>query len=302
MELSINNIHYIGDKYGFTYAARMCREAGFGACDYSLLCLEREDALLSTDNYKSVAEDIRKSVEEGGLKITQTHAPFHFTAKQWDTPHIFDETVFPIMVRALEITALFGADIAVVHPIHHMEYLGHEEEIFERNMKYYRRLIPYCKEFGVKVAVENMWQKDRLRGMNSFDTCGTIKEFIRYVDTLDSEYIVACLDVGHVGLPNHSEQAQDFVRALGHDRLKSLHIHDNDYKGDQHLLPYQGKLNWSEITRALGEIDYDGDFTYEVNSFMYANVSDSFISTALNYMGAVGKDLVRQIEAARPHA
>ncbi len=299
MELSIN-IGHLAAKLGPRRAAELSKAAGFTACDYGLGSLEKDDTPLSSEDYRAVATDIRKEIEAGGLKITQTHAPFHFTAKQWDTPEIFEEYVFPKFIRTLEITALFGAPIAVVHPLHHWEYRGHEEEIFRKNMEYYRRLIPYCKEFGVKVGVENMWQKDKLRGMNSFDTCGTIEEFLRYIDTLDSEYMVACLDVGHIGLPEQKDEAQDFVRALGHDRLHSLHIHDNDYKGDQHLLPYLGKLNWAEITKALGEIDYDGDFTYEVNAALYANAPEHFIPTAINYLGAVGKDLVRQIEENRP--
>ena len=299
MELSMNIANLLG-KYDLARAVELCKNAGFTAVDYSLGSLEKDNTPLSSDDYRAVAEDIRKTVEAGGLKITQTHAPFHFSVSQWDTPETFEEYVFPKFIRSLEITALFGAPICVIHPLHHWEYRGHEEEIFEKNMVYYRKLIPYCKEFGVKVGVENMWQKDRLRNMNSFDTCGTIKEFLRYIDTLDSEYMIACLDVGHVGLPDHTEEAQDFVRALGHDRLQSLHIHDNDYRGDQHLLPYLGKLNWAEITKALGEIDYTGDFTYEVNGALPAHADDGLIQTTVNYMGDVGKYLVRQIEANRP--
>ena len=99
-----------------------------------------------------------------------------------------------------------------------MVYKGHEEEIFQINMDFYRRLIPYCKEYGVKIAVENMWQRDKLRKCIVNDTCNTSAEFIRYVDNLDSEYVVACLDLGHVGLPLRDDEAQDMIRALGHDR------------------------------------------------------------------------------------
>ena len=298
MELSIN-LFRLAEKYGALRASHMGKVAGFSACDYSLALIDKSDSPLYGENYVSVAEGIRKDIENGGLKITQTHAPFGFSQNQWDTPHLFTDTVLPTLVKSIEITAIMGAPIVVVHPIHHMEYRGHEEEIFKKNMGFYRTLIPYAKEYGVKIAVENMWQKDKLRNMNSFDTCGTSSEFIRYVDTLDSEHIVACLDVGHVELPDGSETVQDIIYALGHDRLKALHIHDNDYKGDQHLLPYFGKLNWAEITKALGEIDYNGDFTYEVNNYMFINVCDALAQDAVNYMGTVGKELVRQVEANR---
>ena len=119
------------------------------------------------------------------------------------------------------------------------------------------------------------------------------------MDTLDSEYMVACLDLGHVGLSFQYDEAQDLIRALGHDRLQALHVHDNNYREDQHYLPFQGKMNWAEITRALGEINYTGDFTYEVNKYFLESVPDSFVQTAANYMGDVGRYLIGEIERNR---
>lgn len=298
MELSIN-IGGMRLKYGLEKAAELVSHAGFTACDYGMGDLEKPETRLYSEEYRDEARLIRQTVESYGLKITQTHAPFHFSAKQWDTPEKFDEIVIPRLAKAIEINSILGSKIMVVHPIHHMEYHGHEEEIFQRNMDFYRRLIPYCKEFDVKVAVENMWQHDKRRGCKSFDTCNTISEFIRYVDTLDSEYIIACLDVGHVVLPDTKEEPWDFIRALGHERLKSIHIHDNDYTKDAHWLPYMGIINWSEITRALGEINYDGDFTYEVNDAFYGNIPERILQQSVDFMGMIGRELVTQVEENR---
>jgi sugar phosphate isomerase/epimerase len=169
------------------------------------------------------------------------------------------------------------------------------------NMEYYGRLLPYAEKFGVKIGIENMWQKHSLRKNIVIDTCGTIDEFIRYIDTLNSEYAVACLDVGHALLPNNMHgTVGDFIRALGRDRLKALHIHDNDYINDLHRLPYLGKLDWNDITKALGEIDYTGDFTYEVADALFANAPENITAAAINFWGAVGRDLVRKVEENRP--
>ena len=205
------------------------------------------------------------------------------------------------MKLSVEVSALLGAKVAVVHPLHYMKYAGNEEEIFEMNMKYYREFIPITEQYGIKVAVENMFQMDDFRGLIAHDTCSQIEEFIRYVDTVNHENIIACLDVGHVGLPRpDGKESWDFIRALGHDRLKSLHIHDNDYKGDQHVLPYMGRIDWDKVTEALGEIDYDGDFTYEVSVFpRIKRVGDDFALTELKYMADVGKHLVAKVEKNR---
>ena len=145
-----------------------------------------------------------------------------------------------------------------------------------------------------------MFQSDARRKHIVDDTCSRKEEFIRYIDTLDSEYIVACLDVGHTGLIMQPDEAQDLVRALGHDRLKSLHVHDNNYREDQHILPGLGLLNWDEITKALGEIDYDGVFTYETEGKLLNNFDDELYPTALRFMSDVGHHLIDKIERNRP--
>ena len=291
MELSIN-VDGLSGRFGLEKAVKMAKNAGFNALDY-FIALDDKNCQLHGENYRSIIADARRTAEKEGLRFNQTHAPFRYSVKEWN-----EEGNFDYFIKALEITALLGAETCIVHPLHHMEYLGHEEEIFRLNMDYYRRLIPYCKEYGVKACVENMFQIHRIRKNITFDTCSTVKEFIRYVDTLDSEYIVACLDVGHVVLPDGPDSPADFIRALGHDRLKALHIHDNDYRNDQHLVPYQGKIDWNAVTSALGEIDYTGVFTYEVCMTPFS-MPDELVEEAVHLAGSIGKYLVKKVEDNR---
>ena len=116
---------------------------------------------------------------------------------------------------------------------------------------------------------------------------------------LDSPWITACLDLGHCGLVG--QLPQNMIRALGHDRLGSLHIHDNGYKLDEHNLPYMGKIDWDEVTKALGEIDYTGDFTYEVRLQNLNSSADAkLLSLALDYAAKIGKHLVAKVDQNRP--
>ncbi|MBQ8849977.1 MAG: sugar phosphate isomerase/epimerase [Clostridia bacterium] len=278
---------------------QLCKDAGFDAVDFSLCEMVEDGSEFNRDDYREVALKYRKAADDMGLAITQTHTPFRF--KNWDDEENYKNVIFPRIVRSLEISALLGAEVAVVHPLHHMEYHGSEEEIFEINMAFYKSLIPYCREFGIKCGVENMWRHDPRRRYITHDTCSRKEEFVRYVDTLDSEYMIACLDVGHVGLPMQDDEAHDFVRYLGHDRLQSLHIHDNDYKGDQHIMPYAGKMNWTELAKALGEIDYTGDFTYELNGSYLDTADDEFAPVIIKYAYDVARHLADIIDRNRPH-
>lgn len=300
MKLTMN-IFGLETKLGLENALSVIKTAGFDSVDYSLEpMLDPKFILNDETKYRAETERIKALADAAGLPITQTHTPFSY--QDWKDPVVYEEFILPSIKRSIEISAMLGAKVAVVHPLHHWTYKGHEEEIFERNMVFYRSLIPLCKEYNIKVGIENMFQRELLRGQLSFDTCNQIPEFIRYVDTLDSEYMIACLDIGHVGLPARDDEAWDFIRALGHDRLQALHVHDNDYRNDRHALPYLGRIDWNEITKALGEIDYQGDFTYEVNLNTFASnaMNEEFIPTAMRYAHDVGRHLCALVDKARP--
>lgn len=289
-------------RYGYEKGFEMLKTAGFDAMDHSLEGMVNADDVFQKDGWREHTENIRKMADAAGLIINQTHAPFSFGKKVSDEIS-FREFVVPTIKRSLAISGILGAKTVVVHPLQHLPYATNAETLFEMNMAYYRELIPYAKEAGVKIAVENMWQKDARRGSIVHSVCSQPEEFVRYVDTLDSEWIVACLDTGHVGLIARQEEAHDMVRALGHDRLQSLHVHDNDYTADQHRLPYLGKINWVEFTKALGEIDYQGDMTYESGGRAFFNqVDDEFMPVALEYAVKVGRHLIDLTDRNRPQA
>ncbi|MBQ8813324.1 MAG: sugar phosphate isomerase/epimerase [Lachnospiraceae bacterium] len=298
MELTINMGPML-KRFDLAKAIEIYKAAGFTAMDFPLFEMIDDDSAFNGEDYRAVAKAIRATADEKGFPCVQTHAPFSFRLDQWNDPKTFEGVVFPRMVRSIEISAILGAKVIVIHPLHHMVYHGHEEEIFQLNMEYYRRLIPYAAEYGIKIGVENMFQKDPLRNCIVADTCSDVEEFIRYIDTLNSPQITACLDVGHVALPLSDLTAADVIRRLGHERLGALHIHDNDYTRDQHVLPYLGKLDWAEIAKALGEINYEGDFTYEVNGQLITGCDEGFIPIATGFMGAVGKHIVSMIEEKR---
>ena len=299
MKLSVNIMH-LENRFGLKEAFRLCKEAGFDAVDYSLERMNDPSHPLNRENYLEKAKRIRAIADEIGLPITQTHAPFSFD--KWKDTKVYEEFIYPAICRSIEISAILGAKVVVVHPLHHFVYKGHEDEIFEKNMEFYRSLIPLCEKNGIKVGIENMFQRELLRGQLSLDTCATIPDFLRYVDTLQSEYMIACLDVGHVGVPvEQTDEIWDFIHALGHDRLQALHIHDNNYRADQHLLPYLGKINWLKVTEALGQIDYQGDFTYEVTNFLPPEMDDEFTPTAIKYVADIGRHLCNLVDRNRPN-
>ena len=268
-------------------AIKMVAEAGFDAIDLSLFRMNWEGDTLAGDNYKEEVERIRLAAEEYGMTFEQAHAPFRF--KDYSD---YEGEVLPLTLRAIEIAGMLGVKIMVVHPIHYGDYRKAKQEMHDLSIKYYRQLIPYCEKYGVKVAIENMWQKNSLTGYIEDDTCSRPEEFAQWIDELDSPWITGCLDLGHCGITG--ESAADFIRYLGADRIGCLHVHDNDHHCDTHTSPFYGKMDWDGITAALKEIGYKGNFTYETDTFI-CNMPKELLPDGLKFQERIGRYLVKKI-------
>lgn len=116
MKLSIN-LHSISDEYGFEKSVDVYKTAGFDAIDYSLMRMVYDDNPMNGTNYRDLALEVRRVVEEKGMTINQTHAPFGFKPEQWDEEELYEGIVIPRMARAIEISGILGANVMVVHPI-----------------------------------------------------------------------------------------------------------------------------------------------------------------------------------------
>ncbi|MBQ3126080.1 MAG: sugar phosphate isomerase/epimerase [Clostridia bacterium] len=281
-------------KFGLEEGIRILCDAGYDCLDLSLGMLAKDPTTpYLGEDYRDYAKHVRALANDRGVTFNQSHAPFHF---KWAEPGVIENVAKPTIIRAMEISSIVGAHSIIIHPIHHTEYKGHEQEMHELNIEYYKSYIPYCEKFGIRIAVENMWQPDVKRKCPSDDVCSRAETLIAMLDELRAvapDCFTACLDVGHVGLVG--EEAQDSIRALGGDRLGCLHVHDNNYQGDQHLLPGQGQMNWPAITAALKEIGYKGEFTYEADGFL-KHFTPDIQPRAVKFMADIARHWASQCE------
>lgn len=271
-------------------AIDLMADAGFDAIDF-YFNMKKEFYNEDTDGDagKAVFLEWRKRAEAHGLVFNQAHAPFSSSYSELDR----SVQRFHDIRRAMRNASYLGIPIIVVHPVQHLPYCeeGVPEQLFEWNMQFYNALKPYCEEYGIKVAVENMWQ--RVDGVISHSTCSTPEEFVRYMDTLNSEWFVSCLDIGHA--PLVGVDPCDLIRALGKDRLKALHVHDVDGREDLHTLPYLSKVDWDSVCAALKEIGYEGDLTFEAANFVNP-LPTELAAPAAKFMVATGRHLINKIK------
>lgn len=282
----------LNNRLGYKTTISLLKDAGFNHYDLSLYSnTDETKAFLDKDNYLKTAQDFKAYADSIGISCNQTHAPFPSSVGD----ETKDKEIFENLVRAIEVSATLGAEVIVIHPLQHLNYAEHQKELFEMNVKFYKELIPYAEKFGIKIATENMWQLNLPTKVPTDSVCSRAWEFCELIDAVDSEWLVGCLDIGHASLMN--ADIPDFIKNLG-DRLLALHIHDTNLKEDSHTLPFTLKIDFEAMCKALGEIDYKGDVTFEATRF-FAGFPTDLLPSAAKLMFDTGVYLAKKIAKNR---
>ena len=96
-------------------------------------------------------------------------------------------------------------------------------------------LAVFAKHRGVTIALENT--------ANELGSPASLAQFIK--DT-HLHNLAFCFDIGHA----HIEGGVDAGFRLMRDRVVTVHVHDNHGEKDEHLLPWEGTIDWDA---AFGE-------------------------------------------------
>ena len=284
-----NTNHVLNSMMTEAESIQFMAAAGYDAFDMSFTgMLSDPDNPWNQDNYREYALELKKIADEAGIVCNQAHAPYDNKCGDAD----FDVEFLPKLYRSIECAALLGAKIIVVHPIHNIPHSDNIAVLREKNIEFYKSLIPYCEKYGIKVAAENMWQRKWNPKRCFHSSCSRAEEFCDYIDTIGREWIVACLDLGHAGLVR--EDPARMIYMLGH-RLQALHVHDNDHMDDLHGIPLFHCMDFDTIIKALADIDYQGDFTYEAADF-YKKLPRRAWKSVTEMMVEIGRYFIEEIE------
>lgn len=232
------------------------KSLGFSAVDYNMMHVDTVFYTATTDALRPLLTDIKASIEKAGMFVSQVHGP-------WAWPPKYDVSVetraerLEHMKRSIELTALLGCTNWVVHPLMPFsceDIPAHkEQETHDINLAFMRELLPFAKQQGVTICLENM-------PMRNF-SISTPAAILRFVEEINDEHFKICLDTGHAEMVSDTSPG-DAVRMLG-DKIRVLHVHDNNGERDQHLLPGKGVIDWPAFVKALRDIGFNGVFSLE---------------------------------------
>jgi sugar phosphate isomerase/epimerase len=72
-----------------------------------------------------------------------------------------------------------------------------------------------------------------------------------------------CFDTGHAHMAGGLHPAFETLKTY----IASTHVHDNRGERDDHLMPFDGQINWSEATRDLRSGDGQFPVLFEIRDY-----------------------------------
>jgi sugar phosphate isomerase/epimerase len=157
------------------------------------------------------------------------------------------------MAAALEIAKTIPFKFLVVHlgiPV--AQHPGPDENDRDAAIRSIQDIHDMAQAAGVTVALEVMG--------NELSTPPDLIEILER--NFEDADMGICMDVGHAHLLGDTGEAIETAS----EYLVTTHIHDNRRQSDDHLVPFQGNINWAAVIMALEKIGYDGVLMYEVKA------------------------------------
>lgn len=200
-------------------------------------------------------EDQLKYIKKLGLNVILAHLGYQNINAIWEEGEIGDRLT-DRFINDIKVCKENGIDMVIMHVTTKFIAPMHNEIGLNR----IKKIVDYAKKLGVKVAFENL----------------KIKGYIDYIiKNIDNDNVGICYDAGHC----HAHFKDEFNWGLFKNRIFAIHLHDNDGTDDQHLLPFDGNINWENVIKELKEANYNGPVTLEVcyrEDYLSMNVEDFY--------------------------
>lgn len=271
--------------FGDKEALRICAEAGLDGVDFSVEKYPQgvlpDIMAMSHDEFVTYFTELKEYADLLGLEIPQTHSLVGaYTPNKEE-----NENLRKRALRDIEATALLGCKYCVIHCISNFEW-GHDvddETMHKENQKMYADFIPTAEKFGVSIAIESFGAVCGDPKMGYEYYADAVKILDEY-EALPTKNKAICLDCGHVhnATKDGYPEVDEVVKLYG-DRIKILHLHDNDRFMDQHLFPGQGTIAWDKLFAALEKIGYDGYYNFELG-LRFAECNPGFVKALVPYL------------------
>ena len=235
--------------------------------DPFLCCLKRTgfDAVFTCGNDADYIAHVAEKCAALGLRYEALHAPWDNINDLWFTGEAA-EALVATLSESIDLAAAYGIPKVIFH-LSSKENCPH---VTDAGLANFDRLVSRAAAKNVTVTVENQ---------RKIGNIATILE----IYPKDSN-VQFCWDNGHEACFSFG---REYLPLFG-DRCVLTHIHDNNcrYNVDEHLLPFDGQIDFRRVADLIHRSGYQGTLMLETDlphegSEKYADITmEQFVSKA----------------------
>ena len=241
---------WFGFRYSFTEIIKLIKNAGF----QSVMTWWGNEFIETDGQPKERRPEI---IRKNNLKLENVHFPFSDINNIWMDSNEGQELLNKFIGYIGECKTY---EIPTV--VMHVSSGDNPPPFNQLGLDRLKKIIDKAEKENVNIALENLRKPEYL-------------DFI--YSNINSSKLKFCYDSGHENCFTPGYNCLDKYK----DKLIALHLHDNDGTKDQHLLPFNGIINWKKIMDQIKSIEYKGSLALEIDA-QYIDVSKEY--TAEEYL------------------
>jgi sugar phosphate isomerase/epimerase len=203
--------------------------------------------------------DIAQWFKDHGISLHSVHAPL-FSDTDWGRSGGLEISVASLERRhridsmeEIKRAVAVAEKLPFRYLVLHMGLPGEEFEIekFDAAFTSLEHLNIFAKDLGVTILLENI--------PSELTAPERLLQFIRYT-RMD---LGICFDTGHAQMTGGVHAAFEALK----DHIASTHVHDNRGEKDDHLVPFEGTIDWAETVRDFRSADNRFPVLFELRSY-----------------------------------
>jgi sugar phosphate isomerase/epimerase len=203
---------------------------------------------------------LRHDLDALGLSAWSVHAPITdgFTGGVWGRAYSNATTdararteAIDEARRSVDAARILGCEVVVLHlGLPHGQPIpagDNDRHALKRSLE---PIADACAQAGVRLALEVI--------PNDLATPAALLDWLS--GDLELGDTGVCLDVGHAHLMGGAPEAAEALAGY----VLTTHLHDNRGRSDDHLVPFDGSLDWPATMMMLSKIGYAGPLIFEL--------------------------------------
>jgi sugar phosphate isomerase/epimerase len=197
-------------------------------------------------NYRAAqsVREVASALEEYGLQLHSLHSPTERDSESGHQSGVSISISDPERIRRLDAVDEVKRALEVAERIPFRFLIQHmgsgrqaaDPRKFDAAFNSLEHLIVFAKQRGVTIALEN-----------KPDELGSPESLQQFVKDTHLNQLRFCFDTGHAHIESGIGPGFELMR----ERIVTTHIHDNHGDKDEHLLPYEGSIDWAAALGAF---------------------------------------------------